>query len=231
MSPAGEPPATALDWRPQLARRASQQVTITNPICEPDWDGVHVLAHFDSARLAPGGGAWLRLIDTEGDDVTASEPDLIEVLRGSILAVDAVIDGFITDQATRSGEGATIQETLRSQRLSLLTNRVGEVVAQPLVGHDRDNLMAFVAVDLLRVDGEDLLDVPLLERKRLLDGLLDISDRVRVSVYTRPPVKPWLLSWQAAGFRGAILKSSNSRYEPTTVTDEWAVMSRLQGSR
>ncbi|MGH2466949.1 MAG: hypothetical protein ACRDGL_04385 [Candidatus Limnocylindrales bacterium] len=239
MSPSGRSPIVAhpptqadiLGWRPQLARRSGQQATVTNPICEPDWEGAHVLAHFDGRRRAPDGGAWLHLVDTDGEDVTDQEPGLLDEIRRSVLAEDAVIDGFVTDQATRTGEGATIAQTMKGKHLSLLTNRIGEVVPQPLTGHDRDHLTAFVAVDLLRVDGQDLLDVPLLERKRLLDGLLAVGDRVRVSVYTRPPVKPWLLTWLAAGFSGVILKSSNGRYRPTTVADDWAVTTRLQGQR
>lgn len=239
MRPSGRSPtaegrpteADPVTWRPQLVRRSGQQATVTNPICEPDWDGVHVLAHFDARRRAPDGDAWLRLVDTEGEDVTDQEPGLLEAIRRSVLAEDAVLDGFVTDQATRTGEGATIAQTMKGKHLSLLTNRIGDVVPQPLTGHDRDHLTAFVAVDLLRLDGQDLLDVPLLERKRLLDGLLAVGDRVRVSVYTRPPVKPWLLTWLAAGFSGVVLKSSNGRYRPTTVAGDWAVTTRLQGQR
>ena len=227
----GDIPADRLTWRPQLARRSGQQRTVTNPICEPDWEGVHVLAHFDAGRRAPDGAAWLRFVDTEGEDVTEREAELVDPLRRAIVALDAIVDGFITDQATRTGEGATIAESMKTSHLGLLTNRFGEVIVAPIEGHDRDNLLAFVAVDLLRVDGQDLLDVPLLERKRLLDGLVVVGDRVRISPYTRPPVKPWLLSWQASGFSGAVLKASNSRYRPTTVTEEWAVMSRLAGQR
>ena len=40
---------------------------------------------------------------------------------------------------------------------------------------------AFVATDLLWLDGESLLDVPLLERRRLLEGVLDQSYLVRRS--------------------------------------------------
>lgn len=223
-------PDDPLEWRPQLARRGPHQSAVTDPICEPDWEGVHVLVHFE-ARGGEGGGTSIRVTDTEGDDVTEQLMDLHEQLGQAIMAFDAVIDGFLTDQATRSGEGATVAATVKTHHLAVLTNSAGEIVAQPLEGHDRDHLLAFVAVDLLRVDGQDLFDIPLLERKRLLDGLLAVDDRIRVTPYTRPPVKPWLLSWQASGFRGAILKASNSRYRPTTVTEEWAVMSRLQSGR
>ena len=89
--------------------------------------------------------------------------------------------------------------------------------------HDRENLVAFVAVDLLRLDGEELLDVPLLERKRLLEQVVAAGDLVRVTPFVRPPLEGWLNSWKAAGFAGAILKAANSRYVPGRETDEWYV--------
>jgi len=49
----------------------------------------------------------------------------------------------------------------------------GSYVAQlmePESRPDPDRPVAFVAVDLLAVDGSRLLDVPLLERKRLLES-------------------------------------------------------------
>ncbi len=45
---------------------------------------------------------------------------------------------------------------------------------------------AFVAIDLLWLDGEPLDDVPLLERKRLLDTVLAQSRLVRVTPFVRP---------------------------------------------
>ena len=45
---------------------------------------------------------------------------------------------------------------------------------------DRGERHAFVATDLLWLDGTPLDDIPLLERKRLLDGVLEASYLVRV---------------------------------------------------
>jgi bifunctional non-homologous end joining protein LigD len=75
----------------------------------------------------------------------------------------------------------------------------------------------------LSLDGQSLLDLPLLERKRLLDSVVVGSDLVRASPYVRPPLERWLPSWQAVGFKGAVLKAANSRYEPGLATDQWTV--------
>ena len=86
--------------------------------------------------------------------------------------------------------------------------------------------LAFVVVDLLRIDHQTLFDVPLLERKRLLEGLIQQSPLVRLSPWVTPPIDAWLRTWRMAGFRGAIVKAANSRYMPGSTTVEWAIVEK-----
>ena len=48
--------------------------------------------------------------------------------------------------------------------------------------------LAFVVIDLLRIDNQTLFDVPLLERKRLLEGVVQQSPLVRLSPWVTPPI-------------------------------------------
>jgi bifunctional non-homologous end joining protein LigD len=202
---------------------------IVDPILEPYWEGLHVLAHFDRTRTAPAGGPWLTLIDTEGDDATDDEPEVIAELAGAILAEDAVIDGVLTEQATRSGEGVAMVGETTTPRLSLLSNKGYDIDMRPRPEDDAPHPFAFVAIDLLRLDGTTLIDLPLLERKRLLDAVVSPGPLVRVSPYTRPPLRGWLQSWKSAGFSGLVVKAANSRYVPTSVTREWTVVTKIGG--
>jgi ATP-dependent DNA ligase len=214
-------------WRPQLARETARPSPVRDPILEPDWDGIHVLAHFELGDPEAGAPS-VALIDVDGDDQTAAHTGLGEAIGRAVLAIDAVIDGVITEQALRTGIGAAIIHKAQVPRTALLTARdVGVDVDAKLVA--RGEGLAFVAVDLLRLDGQSLLDLPLLERKRLLDAVIEQGDLVRVSPYTRPPIAPWLASWKSTGFRGAIVKASNSRYRPGSATDEWTLVSKLHG--
>jgi ATP-dependent DNA ligase len=81
---------------------------------------------------------------------------------------------------------------------------------------------AIVAVDLLWLDGESLIDVPLLERKRLLESALLDHELVRRTMVVRPPVEAWYGQWRALGFREFAVKGANSRYRPGTVSPHWA---------
>ena len=85
--------------------------------------------------------------------------------------------------------------------------------------------MAFVAIDMLWLDGEPLFDVPLLERKRLLESVLAETDLIRVGQYVRPPIDTWIGSWRALGFSGMTFKAANGRYRPGTTAKDWATAS------
>ena len=131
-----------------------------------------------------------------------------------------MIDGFLTPQATRGGASVSLQPSVKPGRFNLLYTRTVETDVSP-PPPSPVSPVAFVAVDLLRVDGQELFDIPLLERKRLLEAILVESERVRVSPFTQPPLGHWLRTWRAAGFRGVVLKAANSRYRPGHESEEW----------
>ncbi len=224
-----EIPPDPLDWRPQLPRPTRVPTAIKDAILEPHWSGVHVLAHFDSER--PGQKSsepWLRLIDELGEDATADEPAVVDELTRSVLAVDAVLDGYLTEQATRGGEGASVSLQANVSRIQPILPSRAEIDIRRGGSEPQGNPVAFVAVDLLRLDGQLLLDVPLLERKRLLESVIAPTALVRISPYTRPPIRQWLVSWKSAGFAGIVAKGANSRYRPAGLTEEWAVYTKLR---
>lgn len=227
--PETEVPSDPLDWRPQLPRPTRIAVAVEDPILEPHWSGLHVLAHFDAQRAGREGldDPWLRLIDEQGEDATADEPAVIDELARSVMALDAVLDGYLTEQATRTGEGASVSLRANVSRMQPILPGRAEIDVRG-GSEPEGSAVAFVAVDLLRLDGQVLFDVPLLERKRLLEAVVAPGELVRVSVYTRPPIGQWLVSWKSAGFEGLVAKGANSRYRPASLTEEWAVYTKLR---
>jgi hypothetical protein len=165
-----------------------------------------------------------------------------------VLAQEAVLDGYLVDLPRRSaagffgGQAAVPVPGLSATTRQLVVGGRGrarpapatsgglEAAAVPVAAADNPDepraasLMAgFVAVDLLAVDGDSLLDVPLLERKRLLDSALAPSELVRRGPHVRPPGTHWYGQWRAFGFREIAVKSANSRYRPGQPSDDWAV--------
>ena len=88
-----------------------------------------------------------------------------------------------------------------------------------------DEPAAFVATDLLWIDGQSLLDVPLLERKRVLDSALDERELVRRSMVVRPPVETWFAQWRALGFEEVTLQGApTAATVPGTASTDWTVV-------
>jgi bifunctional non-homologous end joining protein LigD len=216
-APPPQPPADSNDWRPQQFGRGLRASAET--LIEPGWDGVRVIARFENGRC--------RFSDEEGTDCGAQFADVAEALALAAQADDLILDGYLTVQPTQITAGvplSTIEAPTPGQMMASMV--VGGRALRPTVSEhplDPDRPIAFVAVDLLRIDGSTLLDVPLLERKRLLDGALEPSERVRVTPYVREPFGSYLVSWRGLGFQQLFFKDANSRYLPNVRNDAWAV--------
>lgn len=233
-------PLDPREWRPQVPLATRRAPTIDDPIIEPLWSGTRVIVHFEAAapsadeQLGASAGSGpprlLLLIDERGEHLSDTDLAVTSELGGSILALDAVIDGILTRQATRGGQGASIITEPKVSRGSIFMPRDAGIEVERK-DHGPDGATAFVALDLLQVDGQPLFDLPLLERKRLLDSLIVAGERVRVSPFTRPPIDPWVASWKGAGFRGAMMKAANGRYAPGGYAGDWTAVTRLHQRR
>jgi ATP-dependent DNA ligase len=223
-------PRDPRQWRPLEPQATRRPPQIRDPILEPLWSGTRVMAHF-RARPETEAAGWVELLDSEGTDIGDAAPRVVETLRNAIMAFEAVIDGILTQQATVGGEGTALIPRAEVSRLGLLLPQQAEMTYAQPEGIARTGETAFVALDLLSVDDEPLLTLPLLERKRLLESLFLESELVRVSPHTRPPLGPWLNTWKSAGFRGVMMKGANSRYRPGDYTLEWTRVERLQEQR
>jgi hypothetical protein len=219
--------AAASTWRLQLFgdKRAA---TIADPIIEPLWTGPRVLALVD--------GETVRLTDAEGDAIEGHE-DVVAALREAAGGATVVLEAFLTPEPIQTPSGIAGRDIVtvpkpgqamtqmivgvRGERKERLARQQDEARQRTIEG--ADDRLALVAVDLLWLDDESLCDVPLLERKRILESVLAESDLVRVGIHVKPPIDTWLGSWRAFGFRRLAYKSANSRYVPGQKNQEWAL--------
>ena len=215
--------------RPQPYSKGSSS-HVVDPIVEPLWPGLRVLAAVDDAGAV--------LADEEGDPVADHERVVI-ALGVSIRAGSLILDGTVTKQILRD-EGAmytagleevpTVGSSIGRMFFGRHRARVEERIAEAetaaanRVFHP-DELVTFVATDLLWLDGESLLDVPLLERKRVLESVLIDGEVIRVGMFVRPPIEHWGASWRAQGFAAMTMKSANSHYSPGVATKDWTITS------
>jgi hypothetical protein len=212
-------------WRPQaFGRRRPRDVR--DPIIEPLWAGERILLAMDSPDAEPD------FHDQDGEPLEGPALEAIAVeLRDAIRTWSLVVDGYLTRQATMPEQGT-------DQGIS--TPSAGELVGQMMFGrrmaeavsrsadktaaNDPGRPICFVAVDLLAIDDDTLLDVPLLERKRILDSAFEERALVRRTPFVRPPVDQWMVAWRGMGFREVAYKAANSRYRPGDPNDDWAAV-------
>jgi bifunctional non-homologous end joining protein LigD len=137
----------------------------------------------------------------------------------------SIADGAAIVTDARGQPDAELSDVGELVRAAVLAERAivdGVWTAQPFLAElPEADRRAFVAVDLLELDGESLLDVPLQERRRLLASVVDERVQVRVSPAVKQPIDGWLLGWRAAGFTHYLAKHQNSRYRPGERTDDW----------
>lgn len=198
---------------PQHATPSDAVVHSIEWLFEPAWRGERVMARVRGGRVF--------LTDERGEpasDEVAAEA--AEVLESALDAEDALVDGVWTNMPF-VGEGSAARHLADAIAEEGLTDEVPDPI-------ENEPRRAFVAIDLVELDGQPLHDVPLMERRRLLTSVVDENVRVRVSPAVRVPIHNWLIAWRAAGFDRYVAKHVNSRYIPGEMTEEWLLISTAE---
>lgn len=198
---------------------------VLDPLIEPLWTGVRALVAIDAEGT---------VVADEGGAPIDGYPDVGAALADAALAEQLIVDGFLTKLAARDGSGVYVgmddlpsASQLASRPLLGIRRTRAEAVTKAMEAaraartFGPDDTVTFVVIDLLWLDGELLLDVPFLERRRILESVLSESDLARRGVFVRPPIEAWVGSWRALGFAGLSYKAANSRYRPGLASADW----------
>ncbi|MBI3522810.1 MAG: hypothetical protein HY071_06860 [Chloroflexi bacterium] len=193
---------TGADLVPQRPRFHRERQERDSHLLEPEWKGTRVLV-----RVGHDGPRFV------GYDGPFEGPrELYDAITAEARCGTAVIDGVLVDdwQDERDlevdAEGNAFTRSGGPRRI-------------------------FAAFDLLEVDGESFLDVPLLERKRHLEGLLAPSVNVRLTPFVTRGLRAWRDTLSGQGFKRVVLKDWNSPYSSGQTNDHWLVVEKLGGTR
>ncbi|CAN5204077.1 hypothetical protein BH18CHL2_BH18CHL2_08040 [soil metagenome] len=190
--------AIGADLVPQRPRYVRERAEPERHILEPDWPGTRALA-----RIGHDGP---RFVGYTGP--VDGPRELYEAIVADAHCDTAVIDGVL------------VPDWQDEQELEV--DAQGNAFLRQASGRQ-----VFAAFDLLEVDGEPLLDVPLLERKRHLESLLQPSPNVRVTAYVTRGLRSWRDTLETQGFRRVVLKAWNSTYAPGETNDDWLVTDKV----
>src|SRR2546425_9462855 len=169
-------------------------------LVEDKYDGVRAQAHYDGTRLA--------IFSRTLDEITPSFPELHGDLRA--LAGRYILDGEIV--AWRDGRAIPFTQLQQRLRRKDPTALIADI---PVV------LFVF---DLLHLNGDDLLDHPLADRRRALDALHFVS-AVRPSEATVASAPEDLdVRFRDArlhGNEGLVIKRREGHYQPGKRGRQW----------
>jgi ATP-dependent DNA ligase len=127
-----------------LAKRADEPFDAENWIFEVKWDGIRAISYINDE---------ISIRSRNDKEVRYNFPELEELRT---LAKDCVVDGEIVVMK----EGKADFEAL-SERSKTFSAQDAEYLSQKLP-------VTYVVFDILEKDGKPLVDLPLIERKRLL---------------------------------------------------------------
>jgi bifunctional non-homologous end joining protein LigD len=190
---------------PQLTTRSDAVITSVEWLFEPAWRGERLLARVHDGQVT--------LTDRAGDPAGPEMAEAEEVIAAAVGSDDAIVDGVWTSMPFL-GEGSAARHLADA----IAEEGLADELPDPLEAESR---RAFVAIDLVRIDGQSLEEVPYLERRRLLTAIVAEDVRVRVTPAVRNPVASWLNAWRANGFTHYVAKHVNSRYHPGEVAEDW----------
>lgn len=167
---------------------------------EIKWDGMRLIVSVDDGRV--------RLTSANGRDVTVSYPELAEL--GTALGIsDATLDGEVVvfDEAGRPDFG-------RLQHRMHVTN------PRQAAERSASTPVVLCLFDLLRLDSRDLVDLPLSDRRRLLESLVEPGPHWQV-----PPTfgdgEELFTAAVERGLEGIVAKRPGSTYRPGARSPEW----------
>lgn len=174
---------------------AMRAVLTDEPFSDPGWiferklDGIRCLAHRDAR-------AGVRLLSRTGRSMNAQYPRVVEALEAEACP-DFVLDGELVAFDSRG-----ITSFSRLQRR----------------GNERMAIFLYV-FDVLRLDGDDLRDLPLRERKARLRSGLRLGGPLRLSPHRNEHGERLFREACARGLEGLIAKRADSPYRSTRSRD------------
>jgi bifunctional non-homologous end joining protein LigD len=141
--------------RPMLPRQATEPFDSSDHLFEPSWGGRRALAFVGPAESAGSGD--VRIIDADGLEIGGLLPEL-SGMAVRVAARSAVLDGeLVVVDAAGLADPAELDRRIRGER------------GRPV---------AYLAFDLLHLDGRSLLSTPLHRRREHLRRVLHPGDEV-----------------------------------------------------
>lgn len=188
---------------PMLAKSVPSVPTTAGLSYEPKWDGFRAIVYVDGPAVE---------LDSRGaKPLTRYFPELVAEFAGQ-LTVPCVLDGEIVVRRGDERAEHLDWESL-SQRIHPAESRIARLA--------EETPAAFVAFDLLYLDGRSLLEEAFESRRSALETLgRSLVAPLHVTRTTRDPAvaERWLAEFEGAGLDGVVAKPLGLPYAPNKRT-------------
>lgn len=194
--------------KPMLAF-LSESFDSSNFLNEIKYDGTRTIAYIDTEKKE------VRLLNRRARFFQDNYPELKELWR-DVNAKQAIIDGEVV--ILKNGKPdfyllAEREHTDDKTRIELLS---------------KINPATYIVFDILHLDGIDLLNKPLIERKKLLEKTVKESQRILRSVYVIGKGRKFFQETRKRGLEGVVAKRLNSVYEIGKRSRNWLKIKSLK---
>ncbi len=190
---------------PMLAKLADPDVHLSGDwISEPKYDGQRLIAEYDGNKM--------RLWTRRHLQVAKKFPELTEALKKNVKTNDWIFDGELT---VPGGLAKLVNRNVEDEfRINILSKKL------PATYH---------IFDILEYDGENLINHPLMGRKKILVEAVHPDERICIvpfKMVDSSTIKEHFKEYTKMGHEGAVLKNTQSRYEPGKRTGQWIKIKR-----
>lgn len=178
---------------------------------EMKWDGIRAIAVVGGDRDGDDKGAdgGARLLTRNGNDVTATYPEIVSALPGTV-EESAVLDGEIV----------AINSKGRPD-FGLLQTRMGLTRAADVRGAALKAPVQYLVFDILEADGRRLTAEPYDERRRVLEETVRSTGSIQVPPAFEGELEEAVDSSRELGLEGVMAKKRDSTYAVGRRSKAW----------
>ena len=184
-------------YKPMLARPAETPFSSDEWIFEVKWDGIRAISYLKGE---------LSIRSRNQKELTGNFPELSELKD---LARDTVLDGEIVVMKDGKPDFQTLIQRKQNTNPADIRYMSGKFPA------------TYIIFDILEKDGEELLDIPLMERKEILKNSVKEGNFVVQSMFVEGTGVAYYQAALEKGLEGIIAKKKQSSYEPGKRSNNW----------
>lgn len=184
-------------YKPMLARSAQAPFASDEWIFEVKWDGIRAVSYVSEE---------LSIRSRNQKELKDNFPELSELKD---LARNTVLDGEIIVMKDGKADFAALIRRSQSTKASDIDYLARKFPA------------TYVLFDILEKDGKKLLDIPLIERKRILENSVREGKFVVLSMFIEGTGTDYYRAALEKGVEGIMAKKKQSFYEAGKRSDDW----------